>query len=182
MNLFVTNTAFKHPPKHRFTWSQKRVVDNIVKTYKSQIDFILCNSSSKPFLQNARSYGGTLTTSDHKLVICKLSIIWDKIWKKPATRKPKFAVNKIHNNQEEKEKYQRALDVNLSANTSNDQTLQEHWNAIKKSIKDAAEQTVGLQEKIKHRNRTPAAEIMALSAEQKNLRLQIERSSDENKI
>ena len=112
-----------------------------------------------------------------------LKIEWSKVWKKrPTCNKPKYAVNKISNSKEVKEKYQQTLNQNLTSNISGEPTLQEKWNAVTKSIKDAAEATAGLQEKIKHQNRTPDAEISALSTKQKHLRIQIENCTDEKKI
>ena len=97
--LFLANTAFKHPVKHRYTWSQQRTTDGKTKKYKSQIDFVICTQNTKSTLQNARSYGGTMTTSDHHLVVCDIKIEWYKLSKpKPQNTKPNFALTKISNN------------------------------------------------------------------------------------
>ena len=63
LNLFLANTAFKHAVKHRYTWNRQRTTDGITKKYKSQIDFLICTQNTKSTIQNARSYGGTMTTS-----------------------------------------------------------------------------------------------------------------------
>ena len=53
---------------------------------------------------------------------------------------------------------------------------------VNKSIKDAAEETVGQQENIRLHNKTTDAKICYLSTKQKTLRLQIECCSNEGKI
>ena len=81
LNLFLANTAFKHPVKHRYTWSQQRATDGKTKRYKSQIYFVICTQNTKSTLENARSYGGTMTTSNHRLVVCDIMIKWNKLSK-----------------------------------------------------------------------------------------------------
>ena len=134
-----------HPTNHRYTWSQKRIVNNVVKTIRSQIDFILCTNSTKHFLQNSRAYSNTLTSSDHRLVLCEIAIEWTHIWKKPAPNKPKYAVSKLCLSTEAKAKYQQTLHNSLTT-SNNQKPLQERWDNIKTAVKSAAESTVGLQE------------------------------------
>ena len=67
-NLFIINSAFRHPASHITTWTgQKKVNDKYCPIY-NQIDFILCFQHQKRLFTNALSYGGTITTSDHKMV------------------------------------------------------------------------------------------------------------------
>ena len=99
LNLFLANTAFKHPVKHRYTWTRQRTTDGITKKYKSQIDFVICTQNTKSTIQNARSYGGTMTTSNHRLVVFNIKIEWYKLSKpRPQNTKPNFAVKEISNN------------------------------------------------------------------------------------
>ena len=97
-------------------------------------------------------------------------------------QQPKYAVNKISNNMEVKEYYQQTLDQNLTRNIPDNPTLQGKWGLITKPMKYVAEDSVGLQEKIKYNNWTPDAEISYLSSKQKNLRRQIECCSSGKKI
>ena len=180
--LFATNTAFMHKKNRRYTWLQKRVINDKVKTYRSQIDFILCSESSKHFLQNSRSYTNTLTSSDHNLVICLLNIEWHTAWRKPTPREPKYAVSKLSRSTEVKTRYQQTLDENLAKNPTEGITLQTKWNSISEAIKSAAEISVGLQERPKHNNRSPDAIIGALSVQQKQIRQQINNSDNANAI
>ena len=53
----------------------------------NQIDYILCGKKIKHTLINARSFSGTETPSDYRLVICKLQVEKYNIFKN---------VNKTH--------------------------------------------------------------------------------------
>ncbi|GFR78339.1 craniofacial development protein 2-like [Elysia marginata] len=66
--LFVTNSAFNHPSRHITTWAGQRKDKTTGETINiyNQIDFIICQQRHKNLLTNARSYGGTTLTSDHK--------------------------------------------------------------------------------------------------------------------
>ncbi len=63
--LFLSNTAFLHPKRHRTTWSGK-IQDKI---YYNQIDYIIMKASQKSVLVNARSFVNSRFLSDHKIVI-----------------------------------------------------------------------------------------------------------------
>ena len=43
-------------------------------TMYNQIKYILCSEKIKQTFVNARSFGGTETSSDHRLVICKMQV------------------------------------------------------------------------------------------------------------
>ena len=67
--LFITNSAFPHPARHVTTWENIRIIEKnghkkLLRIYK-QIDYIMVPQNRKHILQNARSYSGTLVSSDH---------------------------------------------------------------------------------------------------------------------
>ena len=68
-NLFLTNTAFRHPSRHISTWHG--FIQG--KNYHNQIDYILCRSNNAHILTNARSYRGTITQSDHSIVVTTIN-------------------------------------------------------------------------------------------------------------
>ena len=49
--------------------------------YRNQIDYILTRRKHMCFVEDSRSYGGTTTSSDHKMVISKLKLKWWKMRK-----------------------------------------------------------------------------------------------------
>lgn len=91
-NLRLTNTLFKHKPAHITTWTCPERTNGCIDSksgtprkqpYRNQIDFICTRVREDITVTNARSYGGTITKSDHKLVITTMTIKW------PMTRKIK---------------------------------------------------------------------------------------------
>ena len=64
-NLFASNTAFKKQSKKKTTW----VGHLRSKTVYNVIDFILIHQKLKKFLKDSNTYRGTLTQSDHNLLI-----------------------------------------------------------------------------------------------------------------
>ena len=82
--LLITNSCFQHPAKHQTTWEQQRKnrENNTIVTIYNQIDYIMIPSNRRHLLSQSRSYKGTLVDSDHRLVICRLSIELYKFYKK----------------------------------------------------------------------------------------------------
>ena len=97
-NLFITNSAFPHPSSHTTTWVGQRRdphTKKIIPIY-NQIDYIICHRRYKHLATNARSYGGTIVTSDHKLVITTFELEWFKVWRKRTTQStPKINTSNI---------------------------------------------------------------------------------------
>ena len=61
-DLFITNTAFKHHERHRYTWQSPG------RNHRNQIDFILVKNRWKTCVENSRTYSGPDCGSDHNLV------------------------------------------------------------------------------------------------------------------
>ena len=74
-----TNNGFSHDINscNLYTVNNKRY-ENIY----NQIDFVLCPKLFKHLLENARSYSGTLLTSDHKLGKTNIKIELHTVWEK----------------------------------------------------------------------------------------------------
>ena len=82
--------------------------------YYTQIDYILCRKDKTSMFSNSRSYSGTLTKSDHKLVVARLS--YSKIYKvlsKKASPNKKFDVTNFVVNPETKSEYQKVVSQHL---------------------------------------------------------------------
>ena len=79
----------KHHARHIITWSQQRTNKNTnkIETIYNQIDYILVRMNRKQTLQDARSYSGTDCDSDHRLVVCHMSIKPYKMYKRIRTKK-----------------------------------------------------------------------------------------------
>ena len=61
-DLFITNAAFKHHERRRYTWQSPG------GGYRNQIDFILVKNRWKTCVENSRAYPGPDCESDHNLV------------------------------------------------------------------------------------------------------------------
>ncbi|GFS08742.1 craniofacial development protein 2-like [Elysia marginata] len=81
--LFISNTAFKKAARHRATWigCRKDKDNNTTIHIYNQIDFIICKQQHKHLINNAQSFGGTIISSDHKLVKTTIDISKHSPWK-----------------------------------------------------------------------------------------------------
>lgn len=182
-NLFITNSAFDHPSRHKTTWiGQRRDKESgkIINIY-NQIDYIICRHRHKQFVTNARSYGGTLLTSDHKLVKTNFTIELCK-QRQSNTVKKSLAINKanIVDNRECRAQYQHLLNTHLWQTQHENDTPCDQWKQTQQAIKRAAEDSAGtLIIHKKNYRRTPDKTISNLSIEQKETRIQIQNTKDD---
>ena len=182
-DLFITNTAFKHPARHITTWCGTRKnnqTNNLLKIF-NQIDYIICARKSKNCLDNARSYAGTLTSSDHRLVVTRFNIEKYKLWKTTNNNRKTIINNSALTTEPDiRKKYQQNLHQKLEQlneeNTS--------WTNIKSAVTEASNEVL----KDTSRKQNPRLyehdiELEEMSKEQKDLRVQIENGCiDSSKV
>ena len=177
-DLFIANSAFKHKACHITTWESKRnnPNNNKITNIYSQIDYVLCQSSMKNILIDSRSYSGTLTSSDHKLVVCKMKVEPYKMHK-PQIRNHKkpFNTTDLVSSTEVRERYCEKLTEELKDIES------PTWDIIAEKITNVAEETLGFKKSHKQR-KTFYPEIEELSNRQKQIRLQISNTNDAHKL
>ena len=176
-DLLATNTCFQHNSRHKTTytgwrkdWSAGRNSKKTLPVY-SVIDYILCRNRSRSLLVDARSYAGTHTFSDHRLVVTKLN--FGKIplcFKRPNSRNPKFNISELTSNKTMQEAYHEHLDSSLSISpvpTTPNEDLEE----LLGSIKDAAKESIGVQSRqLRLRHSSDDDEVKDLSHERHQLR------------
>ena len=109
----IVNSCFQHPVKHSRTWPQRRtnpVTKKTVSIY-SQIDYIILNQENKQVLTDARSYGGTEISSDHKLVVARIELTWARIYlqRMPNTSQKRFKARQVTQNEENQERYREQI-------------------------------------------------------------------------
>jgi exonuclease III len=68
--LFATNTNFRHSSRHISSW-HGCINDHL---YHNQIDYILCKQHYKSLFTDSRTHSGTITSSDHSVVISTLQL------------------------------------------------------------------------------------------------------------
>ena len=81
-NKFVCNSVFQHKACHITTWSCKIPDNNTgkMRSIYNQIDYIMMDSDKIQTLIDSRSYGGTMTASDHRIVITRVQTSWSKLY------------------------------------------------------------------------------------------------------
>ena len=179
-DLFITNSAFQHPARHITTWENQRIDPNNVNktiTIYNQIDYIMCNINKRNILENARSYKGTEISSDHRIVVCKMSIDKYKIFTNNNKIKMKyFNSSLLAKSDDQRLQYQSVLDNKLN---NIEETC--NWQQISKYIIESATETIGYQQKVQNqRIHNPEIEIM--SQKQKDLRIRISETNDKEMV
>ena len=182
--LVITNTLFYHKMCHRTTWTcpekkQTHLDKNgsIRKNpYRNQIDYIIVKNKHKPLIQNARSYSGTNTDTDHRLVMTTLNLEWYKAYQIRAV-KYNVDINKLQT-PEYRNQYKTYVSDSYSQRTE-EKSPQDQWDNIKNACLEAAEKTLGTT---KNQTRSENPEIKILSEKQKKIRNDINCSQNKKTI
>ena len=117
--------------------------NNSVKKVYNQIDYILIHRNKKQNIRNARTYAGTETSSDHKLLVLEFESDWVKMYrkinkKKEVTQK-RFDTRKLIIDQKVRDEYQSKLRSEAErANT---------WDELSEACKKSAEEVIGYVQK-----------------------------------
>ena len=131
------------------------------------------DESKKNSLINSRSYAGTETFSDHRLVVTRLEVSWHRLYrnvnKSTITR---YNTRKLQDSTI-REEYQRKLSEKVQ---SADQTSYK-WTELQQDIIKTVEEVLGCSENTS-KHHIQNAEIEDLSKRQKEIRMQISNSSN----
>ena len=179
-NLILLNTVFKHKMAHRTTWtSPKQPKTPRRNLYRNQIDFILIRKQHLCLATNARSYGGTTTTSDHKLVKTNFNIKWHEIKFNKQTASPDHTQLR---NPAIKFAYTEKVKEHLINKRKENETPQEKWTRICDACHQAAKEIIPKPMKNGRKNNE---EIEKLSKQQQKLKNDLEstkNSKEQHKI
>ena len=121
-NFIIANSLFKHRACHTTTQESTRELtqeDGSNKTVRifNQIDYLLVRQHTRHTLRNARSYAGTLTESDHRLVVMTMTVtqqISTSNKKRIQANQPKLDIQRLVADDKVKAAYQQAF---ISTNT-----------------------------------------------------------------
>ena len=143
----------------------------------NQIDYILVHKNKKQNLQDARTYAGTETFSDHKLVVMVFENDTMKMFK-AINKKKKQKVQKRFNTRklmemDTREEYQEKIEEEAEA--------AETWEVLGEICKKAAEETIGFVEK-EESHATEDDEIKKMSIEQKEIRMRMMHEKKAGKV
>ena len=181
---FITNSSFRHPARHITTWSSQRKdpSTNMMIQIYNQIDYILMDEKQKQTLIDARSYSGTETYSDHRLVVTRIQINWAKIYKRKMTNTQvqRFNNKILINDARSRNKYQKEINQRVEELKSENKNPTV-WTEMKVIIKEVAKEQLGYENKEKKRQ-VMDRKAANMSKQQQKLRLQIENTTDINKI
>jgi exonuclease III len=169
-NLVITNTLFPHPLKHVTTWEAPYRAythwDGTTRKHpvRNQIDYILVRVPHRRVIKDSRSYSGTFTNSDHRLVRATLAI--SNFGRKPK-RGRKIAYERLKD-PITRARYAVATEMSLmdrEDSRTDAASVQQMWDDIVEANKGAAEDIIGYRDPKK--NYDP--KIVQLSREQKDL-------------
>ena len=179
-NKFICNSAFKKQPKHITTWSKhiKTENNNIISTF-SQIDYILIDYGKKHLLTDARTFAGSETTSDHRIVVVKLQVNWSQMYAKQmkCVNEKRINTQQLIHDENSRTKYQQNLEIKIKKLIEDNEN---NYNNIRKTMKDTAIEQVGFVNKSKNHT-VIDKELEMMSNEQKELRVKIAYSNDPSK-
>ena len=178
-NLFAANTSFQHPSRHittftgwRKDWSAGRHSKKTIPVY-SQIDYILCRHRSKCLLTQSRSYAGTMTFSDHRLVVARFNFNNIHLCFKRHTRpNASFNIAELTSNKDMQHKYHHALEKHLSAMSPSDDPnadLQKLFSCVR----NAAHESVGPRPKSRLKHHSSDETLLHLVERRHELRQQL---------
>ena len=182
-NLILTNTLFMHKMAHRVTWTaperkkEHLSYDGNIRRnpYRNQIDYILIRIEHKSLLTNARSYSGTITSSDHKLVKTSLRLEWTKLPKSINNNKC-IDINKLEID-ENKTEYktqikEQSKEINIHDTSNN------IWTNICNICNTTAAKITGY---VKHNERFENKELVELVERKQKIRKEIESNTNKEK-
>ena len=176
-NYKVANSCFQHPARHQTTWSQKRTItdkDNEkLITIFNMIDYILVPQKLKNNLIDARSYSGTQTSSDHRIVISKIKIDKFTIFKQEKnTEKPKrYNIQGLITNKEIRKEYEENIEKELNT------MERKEWENVNNVMKEVTEEKVGFVKGERHKQEY-SKKIEELSNTQKRIWIEINNTED----
>jgi exonuclease III len=181
--MVLSNTQFYHKHAHRTTWvcpqrknEHKDKYGQIRRNpYRNQIDYILLKTQHRQLIQDARSYSGINTSTDHRLVITIVNLTWYKVYSKKEN--VQGYNTQLLKDKQTKESYTKAVIDNYEKNTKTTEnpTAQQQWDNIATSCLAAAKENLKTEKTEKAKENTLIAE---LSNKQKKIRNDINATKD----
>lgn len=178
--LFISNTAFRHSERHKTTWESRRNIAGKEIIIYNQIDYVVCSQRIKSCLVNSRSYSGTLTDSDHRIVISTMDLRPFRLYKTKTEKKENVHINesRLVKNESIRDEFQAKIDEKIQQLEENQECV---WKNVVNVINDTAKEV--LSEKTGGRGKRESCQtIQILSEKQKEIRLKIDHSKNNKKI
>ena len=145
----------------------------------NQIDYVIINRNKKQNIRNARTYAGTETSSDHKLLVMEFESDWVKLYSKINKNKEaeqkKFDTRKLVLDEEVRKEYQSRLSEEAESKGVNT------WEELGDLCKKTAEEVIGYVKKSKD-GKVEDREIKEMSIKQKDLRSKMLNEKKADKV
>ena len=170
---FIANSSFQHPANHITTWSKRRanpVTKQNVWIY-NQIDYIILNQKNKQVLVDPPSYGGTKTSSDHRIIAARIELTWARIYhqRMPNKIQKRFDTRQLTQNEENQERYREQIKQETESSAYVAVQHENKWEKLKDIIKCAAETHIGYKKEVNnHQISDPY--LARMSIEQKDIK------------
>ena len=131
----IAKSSFEHPAKHITDWLQKRtnlVTKQTISIY-NQTDYIILNQKNKQVLNNACSYNGTETSSDHRLVAARIEMTHARIYhqRMPNTSQKRFDTRLLTQNEENRERYREQIKQKTGTSEYVEAQQENKWEKLK---------------------------------------------------
>ena len=141
------------------------------------IDYILVPQKLKNNLIDARSYSGTQTSSDHRIVISKIKIDKFTIFKQEKnTEKPKrYNIQGLITNKEIRKEYEENIEKELNT------MERKEWENVKNVMKKVTEEKVRFVKGERHKQEY-SKKFEEFSNKQKRIRIEINNTEDVTRI
>ena len=167
-SMVLCNTLFYHKMAHRTTWESPGN-----SPVRNQIDYILVKQNARKLVKNCRSYNGTTTNSDHRIVICDIELKWYKMFHKKKIKTNNFDMQRLKNGTI-RQKYIDSVKERLNEEAE-EKSAQEQWNIIKDACISSAETHL---RKVRHKEKFISTEFQTLCEKQQKLRKDINSLKD----
>eukprot|EP00117_Sycon_ciliatum_P048136 scpid21182/ scgid34307/ Craniofacial development protein 2; p97 bucentaur protein len=183
--IVLANTLFRYSMRYRTTWTgsvTNRDTGVISRVY-NMIDFIAVPARCRPLIKRARSYAGTLTSSDHKIVIADMDFqrLFKAYRSNPKTKRSvgPLAVRRLSLDATVRQDYKAKLKESVSISHTNPCSEETHkhspsqkWSSAVNGTLKAAESSVGhMHRSTSGRLTLPNQEVARLSEQQREVRL-----------
>ena len=178
-HLVLANTLFRYSMRYRTTWTGCMASpDGLRKMIHNMIDYIVIPKRYKPLVVRARSYAGTETFSDHKIVIADMELtgLYRVHIAAAGKAAAPIAIQRLENADVRKE-YQSSLCQKLReqpafCGSSDSGSVISTWDSTAQAVMDVAESTLGRMHRSGSRRVcVPNPEVETLSRRQREIRL-----------
>ena len=166
------------------TWSQRRI--NLLTKQNvwlyNQIDYIILNQKKKQVLADARSYGGTETLLDHRLIVARIKLTWERIYHQrvPNTIQKRLDTRQLTQNEDNQKSYREQIKQETVRSGYIAVQQENKWEKLKEIIKCATETYIGYKNKV-YNHQISDPDLERMQKEQNHVKRQIENRKDPEK-